>query len=72
MVISDLIANQPHSVGHRRLVRDEVWCRMQFHDEADLAAFVRTLRWSAFRFEAPKSDVQPDTKPPETQARKSK
>jgi hypothetical protein len=68
-IVRDLVANHAHSIGHRRLVRDEVWCRMQFRDESDLAAFAGTLRWSAFRFEAPKQPAEqpkPTDKTPPT------
>lgn len=65
MVVRDLIANHPHSIGHRRLVQGEVWCRMQFRDDADLASFSSLLRWSAFRFQAPQQApaVAPEVKP---------
>jgi hypothetical protein len=39
MIVRDLIANHGHDIGHRRLVRDEVWCRMEFRSDADLIAF---------------------------------
>jgi hypothetical protein len=67
-IVRDLVANHAHNIGHRRLVRDEVWCRMQFRDESDLAAFAGTLRWSAFRFDSPKQQPektkQTDNTPP--------
>jgi hypothetical protein len=61
MIVRDLIANHGHDIGHRRLVRDEVWCRMQFRSDADLIAFAKSLRWSAFRFvePAPASEDKP-------------
>lgn len=64
MVVRDLIANHPHSIGHRRLVQGEVWCRLQFRDDADLASFQSLLRWSAFRFQVPQQPgAQPTPEP---------
>lgn len=50
MIVRDFVANHGFDIGHRRLVKDEVWCRMQFRDEADLHAYAVRQRWSAFRF----------------------
>jgi hypothetical protein len=69
VIVRDLVANQAHNVGHRRLVRDEVWCRMQFRDEADLVSFAKTLRWTAFRFEAPKQAAQPTAEAPKADSK---
>ncbi len=57
-IVRDLVANHAHNIGHRRLVQGEAWCRMQFRNEEDLAAFAGLLRWSAFRFEAPKAAAE--------------
>lgn len=64
MIVRDLVANHGHNIGHRRLVKDEVWCRMQFRDDADLVAFAGLLRWSAFRFQPPADAAKSaDSKP---------
>ena len=67
MVIRDLIANHSHTIGHRRLVQGEVWCRLQFRDEKDLNAFASTLRWSAFRFVDPAPAPTATPQPPQTE-----
>lgn len=59
MIVRDLVANHAHNIGHRRLVKGEVWCRMQFRDAADEAAFMRTLGWSAFRAIEPAQTPEP-------------
>jgi hypothetical protein len=53
IIVRDLVAVHSHNIGHRRLVKGEAWCRMQFRDQKDLDALAGTLRWSAFRFEEP-------------------
>lgn len=53
IIVRDLVANHAHNIGHRRLVKDEAWARLQFRDQKDLDAFAGLLRWSAFRFQEP-------------------
>jgi hypothetical protein len=53
IIVRDLVANHSHNIGHRRLVKDEAWARLQFRDQKDLDAFASLLRWSAFRFQEP-------------------
>ena len=52
-IFRDLVAIHGHNIGHRRLVKGEVWCRMEFRNQKDFDALAGTLRWSAFRFEEP-------------------
>jgi hypothetical protein len=71
MIVRDLVANHGHDIGHRRLVRDEVWCRLQFRSEADLIAYAKTLRWSAFRFVDPEAKTESKPTPVESVAVKA-
>jgi hypothetical protein len=64
VIVRDLIANHTHNIGHRRLVQGEVWCRMQFRDQQDEAAFMRTLGWTAFRAVEPAPPQTPQTETP--------
>lgn len=59
IIVRDLVANHGHNIGHRRLVKDEAWCRLQFRSQEDLSAFASILRWSAFRFQEPAQATQP-------------
>jgi hypothetical protein len=70
-IVRDLVANHAHNIGHRRLVKDEVWARMQFRDQADLTAFAGLLRWSAFRFQEPAAPAT-QQQPAATQEQPSK
>ena len=59
ILVRDLVAIHGHNIGHRRLVKGEAWCRMQFRDQKDLDALAGTLRWSAFKFEEPAATPAP-------------